>query len=367
MRTINLRMVRFFSLLFVFYFFSAGSSRACTSVIISGKARADGRPVMFKHRDADALNNRMQWFKGEKYDFIGLVNAPSKGGEVWAGTNSAGFCIMNTATYDLKDDEVPASLMDKEGIVMFKALGVCATVADFEAFLDALPQPWGVEANFGVTDAQGNCHYFEVNNHKKTDYDVSKEPGGYMVVTNFTRTGRPEDRVGVDRFKKACSIFSGMDIATAGHKEIFNGVSRSGRPINREISASAVVFEGVKAGSDPLNTVMWTIVGFPSTCVYVPLKVFGEDHIPSYMQASPENEGRSSLCDKALVLKGIYGVDKGCVSECQDIERLIDRSFAPAMGERAFDRLMRRINRRYTKMYLRKLPDSDSKKNRIAF
>lgn len=94
------------SLAFIFISFKAF---CCTSVIISGGVRADGRPVMLKHRDTGELNNRMEWFQGPGYSFIGLVNSPSRGGEVWSGVNSAGFCIMNTATYDLKDDDVPAS------------------------------------------------------------------------------------------------------------------------------------------------------------------------------------------------------------------------------------------------------------------
>ena len=71
----------------------------CTSVIISGKVREDGKPVMMKHRDTGHLSNDILWFQGEKYSFIGLVNTdePLKK-EVWAGTNSAGFSIMNTAT-----------------------------------------------------------------------------------------------------------------------------------------------------------------------------------------------------------------------------------------------------------------------------
>jgi hypothetical protein len=46
----------------------------CTSVIISGKVRADGKPVMYKHRDTDHVTNEIRWFQGEKYSFIGLVN-----------------------------------------------------------------------------------------------------------------------------------------------------------------------------------------------------------------------------------------------------------------------------------------------------
>ena len=165
-------MARYFRI-FVAAVLIAVSSPAfcCTSVIISGNARSDGRPVMMKHRDSGELNNLMRWFKGPEYDFIGLVNASSKGGEVWAGHNTAGFCIINTATYDLKDDNVPSSEMDKEGELMFKALGQCADLKDFEKFLESLPKPWGVEANFGIIDAKGEAAYYEVNNHSYRRFD----------------------------------------------------------------------------------------------------------------------------------------------------------------------------------------------------
>ena len=143
----------------ILLFLAAVPALACTSVIISGKVRADGKPVMFKHRDTS--------FQGEKYAFIGLVNTdvPLEK-EVWAGTNSAGFSIMNTATYDLKEDDVPADQMDKEGYLMYRALEICVTVEDFEHFIDTLSKPMGVEANFGVIDAKGGAVYYEMDNWK---------------------------------------------------------------------------------------------------------------------------------------------------------------------------------------------------------
>ena len=327
----------------------------CTSVIISGNARADGRPVMLKHRDTGELNNRMQWFAGPKYNFIGLVNSSSKGGEVWAGHNSAGFCIMNTASYDLKDDDVPDSQMDQEGVVMFKALGQCATVRDFEVFLDNLPKPWGVEANFGIIDAEGGAAYFEVNNHSYKRYDVADEPEGYMVVTNFTRRGRPADRKGVDRFEKASGIMKGLDITTAGHKELFNSISRSGKPIIRDITSSAMVFEGVVPGEDPGLTVAWTILGCPATCIYIPLKVFSEDHVPSFMKEYKGGED-SHICSQALVIKGIYGFETGCIDECREVEETVDSKFSRTMSASRYDRYVRKVYRKYKLMYLRKLP-----------
>ena len=137
----------------------------CTSVMVSGKRRADGKAVMMKNRDTGHKTNDIKWFQGEKYDFIGLVNTDGEPTEeVWAGMNAAGFCIMNTATYDLKDDDIPQEKMDREGFLMFRALEVCATVEDFDHFLDTLSKPMYVEANFGVTDSRGGAVYYEVDN-----------------------------------------------------------------------------------------------------------------------------------------------------------------------------------------------------------
>ena len=330
-------------------------SFCCTSVIISGNARADGRPVMLKHRDTGELNNRMQWFKGQKYDFIGLVNSSSKGGEIWSGHNSAGLCIMNTATYDLKDDDIPAEEMDKEGILMFMALGECADIRDFENMLSSLPKPWNVETNIGIIDAYGGAAYFEINNHSYRKYDVSQEPEGYMVVTNFTRSGRAADRKGVDRFEKASVILKGMDIPVTGHYELFNGISRSGKPIMRESTSASIVFEGVLPGEDPGLTVAWTILGCPTCSIYVPLKVFNSDHIPSFMKEYKDGDN-AQICSQALVIKGIYGFEKGCQEECMDVEKMVDKGFSRTMSASRYDRFVRKIYRKYRIMYIRKLP-----------
>ncbi|MBR1706005.1 MAG: hypothetical protein IJ721_04350 [Bacteroidales bacterium] len=246
---------------------------ACTSVIVSGKKRADGRAVMFKHRDSDCQECGVERFQGEKYSLIGLVNAdwrtrpaakvPAGTPEVWAGMNSAGFCIMNTATYDLKNDQVPAEMMDREGVLMYRALEVCASLQDFEYFLDTLSRPYGVEANFGVIDAQGGAAYYEVDNWHRVKFDVDEEPSGYRVVTNFTRTGREEDRKGVDRYEKACRILARTHVPVASwdHTFFIKRISRSGPPILRDITSAAVVFE---------DGTMWTCLGKPDRVPCLP-------------------------------------------------------------------------------------------------
>ena len=138
--------------------------KACTSIIITGKATPDGRPLMWKHRDTGAPYNHIGYFDEGGYRFLGLVNSDDPEGAVWTGSNETGFSIMNTASYNLKDDDIKE--MDQEGNLMRKALRVCKTVQDFEHFLDTLPRPMRVEANFGVIDAYGGAAYYETNNER---------------------------------------------------------------------------------------------------------------------------------------------------------------------------------------------------------
>ena len=47
----------------------------CTSAVVSGRVTPDGRPLLWKHRDASDLNNRIVHFEAEggKLEFVGLV------------------------------------------------------------------------------------------------------------------------------------------------------------------------------------------------------------------------------------------------------------------------------------------------------
>jgi hypothetical protein len=314
----------YYIILLIAGIFSGIASFACTSVIISASKTASGRPLMLKNRDTGNLENRIEYFQGAIYNFIGLVNSDSEGGEVWAGTNSAGFCIMNTASYNLKDDDVPESLMDREGSLMFRALGVCATVKDFENFLDNISKPRGIEANFGVIDSSGGAAYYEVDNYGWVKYDVNEIPEGYRVVTNFSESGRPEDYKGYERWLTASEIMKEfeaeevdglMDISphdilygfsrsyrsamtgidwlngfhTLKRESGFNGIIVDQDFIPRRSTSASIIFEGVKPGEDPLHTIMWTTLGYPCCAVTVPLLVGDSDMIPSFMKSSADS------------------------------------------------------------------------------
>lgn len=333
-------MKKYFVSLAFILFLSASVSYACTSVIVSGKYTSSGRPIMYKNRDTGNIHNRMEHFRGPEYSFIGLVNSGDGQGSVWAGTNEAGFCIMNTASYNLKDDDIPEKDMGMEGRLMHAALGVCASISDFEHFLDTLTRPMLVETNIGVIDASGGASYYEVCNYSWRKYDVNDPgvaPDGYFVVTNFSNGGRPEDARGVERFKTASVVMKEYASShkgkgfNPGHEFIFNKMSRSYRHefmgvdysrrrnlrtlkngyavdqdfIPRINTSASVVFEGVCKGESPLHTVMWTILGYPACGTAVPLLPAKADNIPYYMK-SIDKAGNCYIDDISFHIKDKY-------------------------------------------------------------
>ena len=149
---------------------------ACTSAIVSGKLTANGRPLMWKNRDTNDLNNRVERIMGHDglMEFVALFDARDlQDTAAWMGFNEAGFAIMNTASYNLNGNDGVKN-MDREGELMRYALERCKTVDDFEQVLKTLPKPLGVEANFGVIDAAGNGAYFETGNYKYVKFDLAE-------------------------------------------------------------------------------------------------------------------------------------------------------------------------------------------------
>lgn len=197
------------SLISVAAAFMPAAAFPCTSAIVSAGANPSGRPILWKHRDTSTIDNKVEYVAPQngEFGYVALFNAAdSKLSEAWMGMNEAGFAVMNTASYNIKDDKVPAKNMDKEGILMTRALRTCRTVDDFRKLLDSYPRPMGVEANFGVIDALGNGAYFETNNHSYVCYDLADEPSGVLVRTNYSHSGRPNEGYGFVREANANCI-----------------------------------------------------------------------------------------------------------------------------------------------------------------
>jgi hypothetical protein len=310
---------------------AAADLSACTTAVVSGRFTPDGRPLLFKHRDTGHLQNKLMFFTDGKYSYIGVVNSDGdSGSEVWQGTNSAGFAIMNSASYNLNiGDET--ELKDREGEVMKLALQSCATVDEFEQLLRDLPKPLGVEANFGCIDAHGGAAYFEVGQRDVTKYDVNDPkvaPFGYIIRTNYSFTRDQDEGYGYIRYQNAENlIYAAAGSGDLTFRFILQQVSRclkhsltgtdlwSIKPekaepatfvwfedyIPRPSSASTTVIHGVKPGESPGFTTMWNILGFQLCTPAIPVWIEGGDHLPSILVADAGEN--APLCDMAMQLK----------------------------------------------------------------
>ena len=299
--------------LILLLFASAAISYACTSIIVSGKVTPDGRPLIWKNRDTGAARNIMRHFPAQdgKYAFTGIVAEKSKDpNSVWVGSNSEGFAIFNTVSYNVEPDTLNGK-SGGNGIVMRMALERCATVADFEKMLQEMPKPWKVETNYGVMDAQGNAAYFEVGNYEYYKYDVNDPavaPDGYLVRSNFSYNGRPRiEGKGHCRYMTAeaftrkglaagitpefvlnnhvrCYANVLMDLNLRGdenHAPKTTGWAYDNDFITRKTTTCSVVITGVKPGENPELTTMWTVVSYPGTTVALPVwEAVGEEGLP---------------------------------------------------------------------------------------
>jgi hypothetical protein len=279
---------------------SMGNENECTTAVITGAATADGRPLLWKNRDADELSNRVVFVNDQPYGYLALVNAQDSSGRfAYAGVNAAGFAIMNSVAYNLPKKS--GEYADLEGIVMGDVLRTCRTVDDFEAYIKRnLGPSLGCWTNFGVIDAHGGACIFEVHNHGYTRLEASREEKKCLLNTNFSRSGEPDKGSGYLRFEREGKLFARVPTGKITHEFILQTVARdvghallryperpewknlpadtpywihTNHTIDRAITASTIVIHGVKEGEDPQWATMWVILGEPLCSVAVPLWV----------------------------------------------------------------------------------------------
>lgn len=304
-------------------------SMACTTAAISGKYTKDGRPMIWKLRDTENFQNKMKFFSDGKYACIGLINSNDEE-QVWGGSNSEGFAIMNSASFNVNLND-STSWRDREGYFMKLALQTCANLEEFEQLLKDTPKPMGLAAHFGVLDALGNVAFYEVNNQNFTKFDANdptQAPNGYILRTNFSFTGKKDIGYGFIRFQTAQDLLYQADaIGQLNPKTIIQEFSRclkhavlkkdfrkeyEGQPysanfinsddmITRHGSSSMILIEGVKKGEATDMSTIWTLVGFPNTCLAMPVWVRGGQNLPEVLVA--KNNENCRLNQMALELK----------------------------------------------------------------
>lgn len=354
-------------LLFYLVLLFSTAAFACTSMLISGKRTPDGRPLLLKNRDTENLRNYVLSMQGEKYRFMGMcADVDKKFGSVWSGHNEMGFAIINTAAYNLNGEgtdhstDIPSSAhrgirLYDEGYIMRQALAKCASLQEFEQFLDTVTHV-DIDANFGVIDALGNGAYYEVGNtgdmerftvrYLKFDVnDPAVAPEGYILRTNFGESGNRKEDKGVCRFMaiseymKNESDFIARKFVTEIPRLLRHGLThldiRDFAPADREtptyfpfrdfipryITSCVQLIQGVAPGQDPSLCVAWTIVGHPFTTVALPLVLHPEVTLPRMVTAT--DEGGSPLNHWGLQLKSqLFTLDRDNSSDYINVAHL---------------------------------------------
>lgn len=323
----------------------------CTSAIISGKKTANGRPLLWKHRDTGCPDNRVEHIKAHDglMGFVAIFDATDPcDTAAWTGFNEAGFAIMNTASYNLNNDDVPASMMDREGVVMKLALERCKTVDDFECLLQSLPMPLGVEANFGVIDAQGHGAYFETGNYSYKRFDLDDSPDGVLTRTNYSYSGRDNEGMGYIREESekrliakhildndfTPSLFTETISRTFYHSLIDKDYTTAGDKwvvdqdfIPRRISTASIVIEGLLPGEDPALTTMWIALGYPPCAETFAVRctdLLG-DGVPVELTGTAANR-HSPQCDKVKARRDeVYSISRGNGNHYLNLSKLYNK------------------------------------------
>lgn len=330
----------------LFLFVSVDPALACTTAVVSGKATADGRPLLWKNRDADDDENQVIYREDGRYPYVGVVNRGDVLGlQVWAGVNAKGFAIINSASYNLESKET-----EDEGRFMRLALQTCATLADFEALLAATDRSGrDVSANFGVIDALGGAAYFEAGLHAHRRFDANDAavaPDGVIVRSNYSDGAPEKGSTGFLRRQRATALIDGLvrrgaldarsllaDVARDDANARLGSNPRvpraAGAPafayvgdsICREITSNVTLFAGVKPGEDPLLSTMWTILGQPLTGAAVPVWVAAKG-VPAELAAGPEPAPLNAACND--VRARMYPARTGELKRYVEVDRVVE-------------------------------------------
>lgn len=272
---------------------SGPPAAACTTAVISGKATKDGRPILWKNRDAADIHNQVVYCRDGRFPYLGVVNRGDVAGlQIWAGVNDQGFAIMNNVSYNVETKGEDSAM---EGTLMKLALQSCATVEDFQALLEH--SNFGgrdVAANFGVVDARGGAAYFETDAKGFKRFNAAEATGGFLVRANYSHSGKKGEGAGFLREARALELVGGLqregrllpetllaDVArdTANTKigsypaRTRSGVAYIGDSLSRHETSSCFVLAGVRPDESPRLSTAWVVLGLPVTGVAVPLWV----------------------------------------------------------------------------------------------
>lgn len=311
-------------------------AQACDVAVISAKASANGRPIIWKNfdcssywhteilrKDSISATAGASYFIYHNDDYMTVLNGSPFTDQ--AGCNEKGFAMANA--------EVPESYnathesLNLNTDLVMDAVQNCATLSDFENYVKEWPagHPGGViSGNFVALDGQGGAALYEIytgsvnapignmpivytkydaNNGEVTDSEgnVIQAPQnnwcGYWNRTNFNNYVPYIE--GQDRYNRGCTILAQLAAANELSPEHVmrdlskdvNGLQNTDYSgptsysttycISRNATRSGTVIEGVASGDNPALTTMWNALGEPSISVYVPT-IVGAGRVADY-------------------------------------------------------------------------------------
>ncbi len=362
----------------------------CTAAVISKSLTKEKEyPLLLKHRDLSSTNlhhkgNMLIYQSSKKFGkdgILSVVDCQSRNGrQSLCGTNSSGFAIINTATYNLGQRNFNIQIPPSD--VMYKALGTCETQSDFDNLLYSFKGRLS-PANYGIIDSLGNTVYYEVGTSKIEKLDVGISADKYVAFTNFSRCGN-EGHPGLERYDSANGQIkkSLEDNKYISPELLFDNVSRSfksaffgldlrkdGNPLGEYFiddvfipsrrTSFSVIFQG---------KTIWAALGYPPTSFVVPI-VFAQS-LPGFMCMSPDCNA-SLMSEMSLELKKrVFDINTGEGNRYFNFSRLYNRegtgisqriaavekwmyeNFSPELRESAlsafYEEYFRKINGVYT-------------------
>jgi hypothetical protein len=243
-----------------------------------------------------------------------------------------------------------------EGMFMRKALAECASLEDFERLLKNTPKPMGLAAHFGVIDANGGAAFYEVNNHTFTKFDANnaaEAPNGYIIRTNFSFTGKKDVGYGFVRYQVAQDYFYAADaqgklsyqtliqdfmrclknpVLKRDYRQEYNLIPAGNHFVNsddltsRHGTSSAILIQAVKPGEPTDLATIWTTIGFPHTCLTIPVWVREGNQLPKMVVKdatgnAPLNRMAMQLKDECYPMKRSDGSRYLLISKLFNFER----------------------------------------------
>jgi ankyrin repeat protein len=308
--------------------------KGCTIGVASGKATADGRPLLWKNRNGRGWNYEVVYFKDGRFKYLAMVPMGDSQG-IGGGVNEFGFCTVYSAAFNLPENSEKGV---NGGNMMKWALKECVTVDDFENILKQTNVSGRTSTcNIGVIDAFGGAAIFETGNYSYTRFDATNPkvaPQGYIIRANFALTGGGDfGRARYNRanqlwqevvekgqldyryvLRKVCRDYSGAEEVSHTLPEMEATQSNTIKVLKFQnaISSHSVtyvaLFHGVRQDENPSLTTFWTMMGEPVFSVAVPSWVIAESTAP---ELDGEEFSLLSTSAKDLQMANYVMDDKG--------------------------------------------------------